>query len=89
MDISDKSWHLITATVGDTDLIFYHNGEKIDAKQIPFLVKFEDAPQFIGLHQWEWNGPRSASRFNGAIDDVRIYKRALAPEEVRKIYRAE
>jgi hypothetical protein len=35
------------------------------------------------------NGTVSKSFFNGKIDDVRIYKRALAPSEVEALYEFE
>ena len=41
---------------------------------------------FIAFH--EWGGPYagSSTRFSGAIDELRIYKRALSLQEIQQLY---
>ncbi len=39
----------------------------------------------IGKHLWD-NGSQSSTRFNGEVDDVRIYNRALSEAEIGALY---
>ncbi|MDP2647072.1 MAG: Ig-like domain-containing protein [Desulfobacterales bacterium] len=39
----------------------------------------------IGKHWWN-NGAEGSTRFNGVIDDIRIYNRALSEAEIQELY---
>lgn len=63
-------------------VIFYINGKFIDsAKQSINIIGNEAA---IARHWWNTYG--TSTRFTGLIDEVKIYNRALSPEEVKLEY---
>jgi Concanavalin A-like lectin/glucanases superfamily len=42
-----------------------------------------DAASNLSIGNFDTSGPRT---FNGLIDDVRIYNRALSPDEIKRLY---
>jgi len=73
-------WYHYTATYDGTELIFYVNGEnvaKLPSAKVPdetsTSLKIAHS-QLFGNH-WD---------FPGAVDEVRIYNRALSDAEVKK-----
>jgi hypothetical protein len=84
--LCDDTWHHVAAT-GDRDgyLIFYIDG--VQAGQIDISGKGNidsTANLYIG---WE-ERHSTVTYFNGIIDDVRIYNRALSEEEIKQLYQA-
>jgi len=80
-DLSDDTWHHVAAT-GDRDgyLIFYIDGVQAGQNDISGKGNIDSAANlYIG-----WEKRHSAvTHFNGIIDEVAIYNRALSAEEVQ------
>jgi len=80
--ISTNEWHLITGTFdGNSTLKLYVDGE---------LVVVTDTggkkpnPPFMNIEVGQIG--YTVSYFKGIIDEVRIYNRALSPEEIKALY---
>ncbi|MDF1850776.1 MAG: hypothetical protein P1U85_08085 [Verrucomicrobiales bacterium] len=78
------SWQHIAVTCDGKEWVFYYGGKEISRQKIPedqpgFLEY--DHPFFIG-----GDGVHDDRQYRGGLDDVRIYKRALSPEEVATIH---
>jgi len=88
-DITDGEWHHIVA-VGyeennDTHAEIYFDGSIVDSSERvddPRKVQSWDG-YYLGYDAIE------NTYFNGSIDDVRIYNRALSDTEIKKIYEGE
>ncbi|MEI6438478.1 MAG: LamG domain-containing protein, partial [Candidatus Omnitrophota bacterium] len=75
-----NKWTYIAVTVDGTSLLFYADGILVDSKTIVSLTT--NAGSFaIGRP-----GDSAAQYFNGKIDDVRVYNRAISAAEDRAIY---
>ena len=75
--LGDGQWHHLAVSYDGAKLVLYVDGKSIGQK--PFrgsLGSGGDSPAFVGSYQ----GNRE--RFQGAIDDLRIYDRGLAQAEV-------
>ena len=76
-------WHHVAATYDGSDMVLYVDG-RLAGKNTIGEVKFiavEGEPLVIG------NRPPNMDRgFNGIVDDVRMYNRALSAQEIRKLY---
>jgi len=83
IDISDKQWHLVTVTLDSDYMRIYMDGLIVDSTSIPSVPGFTNAYQYIALRRF--NNDRS-SRFEGEIDDLYIFNRALSDAEVLQLY---
>jgi hypothetical protein len=86
--IQDNSWHhLAVVYKAGIEVIFYLDGNEIGRTSLPFFFEPES---FMGTH-WNIGHLTYADRltpvysFNGSLDDVRIYRRALTSAEVNFI----
>lgn len=75
-------WHHAAMTYDGRDLKVYLDGREVGSRAIDKKRVPGTAPLFIGCRQDE------RSHFPGAIDEVRIYERALSEQEVRARYEA-
>ena len=77
-----NGWHNATSTFSLTEQKqkIYVDGVKIieEARTVPLTLSTR--PLKIG------GGPNSTGYFNGSIDEVRIYNRALSEDEIRQLY---
>ncbi|RNL77625.1 DUF1565 domain-containing protein [Nocardioides marmorisolisilvae] len=79
--VNDGTWHLVTWRYekNGTFKIYIDGAEEASA-----------AVGTINWDNWYWilgaEGSTKASGFNGSIDDVRLYKRALSPSEIQSLY---
>jgi len=81
-DVSDLwgQWIQVVGTYDGSELKLYINGKLEDTKSLPNIQE-TDQPIYIGA------GPGgSLFPFNGSIDEVAIFKRALTDTEVRQHY---
>jgi hypothetical protein len=76
--IKTGSWYYLTYTYDGTTAKFYINGQLKDSvnKSVPFTPNTNDL--FIGKHE----NPPFPYYFNGVIDEIRIYNKALKPGAV-------
>ena len=68
-------WQMLTFTFDKGTGRFYKNGALITTKAVmPAPIRWR------GFHMTHW--------FNGGLDDVRLYDRALSDAEVAKLYKS-
>ncbi len=77
-DLGDGRWHLVAATYDGASIRFFADGRQVgSAPASGPLDTAGSSPAYIG------SSSASAEFFPGGIDDVRIYNRALSPEQIR------
>ncbi len=77
--VSLNQWHHVVVTADGTKVILYLDGVGTEFSQTQAIVSFDDDLLIGSIYT-------GGSRFNGTIDDVRIYNRALSPAEITKLY---
>jgi len=77
----EGKWYHVVAVLDETTVSIYVNKEKDSSLPTPSLT-LSESPLFIGAFT---NG---ANGFNGIIDEVKIFNRALTPEEILEEYYA-
>lgn len=76
------SWHRVTGVYDGTALRLYVDGQQLGQRAYSGNVDWTEWPVNIGRNS-EKHGDGWAGRTgNGSVDDVRIYDRALTPEEL-------
>ena len=83
----DGNWHLAAGTYDGATVRFYLDGAEIasgTASQQHIRYDLPDNSKFyIGAYRGQCE-----LRFNGDVDEVRIFNRALSAAEVQSIFRA-
>jgi hypothetical protein len=79
---TDNAWHHVVYTKDGINHTIYVDGAP-DLSFTTYADISQISPLFIGLR---WNRSNSPSWFNGTIDEVRIYNRALTADEVHQLY---
>jgi hypothetical protein len=76
-------WRHAAAIYDGSDMLLYVDGEVVGKKTIGDVKLFavEGNPLAIGCRP-----PNMDRTFNGVVDDVRMYDKALSAEDVRKLY---
>ncbi|MHC4178857.1 MAG: family 78 glycoside hydrolase catalytic domain, partial [Planctomycetota bacterium] len=73
-------WHLVAATYDGTSIRFFADGRQVGSAPVSGpLDTAGSSPAYIG------SSSASTEFFPGGIDDVRIYDRALSPEQIREL----
>jgi hypothetical protein len=91
-EIEAKKWYCITYVSNklQNKSYFYLNGKLIDTKDSPASPHSWRTFVSIGAghygYIWDGDGLPDGDRFQGIIDEVRIYNRALSDEEVKALY---
>jgi len=81
VQFSAGAWHHVTLTKNGTTFTLYTEGApKASAVNATAMPTGDNTR--IGLLEQESQG----QGFNGLIDDVRIYNRALSPDEIKRLY---
>jgi hypothetical protein len=76
-------WHHLAGTYNGSQLKLYIDGELKDTTDYVGSIAIETANVNLGRSSESGGSPPFASRlYNGALDDVRIYSRALSQEQV-------
>ena len=78
---SDSEWHHISVVFSETGVVGYADGSVIGSSANTQNFITSTAPFLIGVNHAENN-----KFFDGLIDEVRIYNRALSPAEVKQLY---
>ncbi|MEK6757812.1 MAG: LamG domain-containing protein, partial [Nanoarchaeota archaeon] len=83
VNIEDNSWHFVASTYDGSTLKIYDNGEEHTTlgDQIGFLTSYP-ASLWIGTSHYR---PDQRS-FNGTIDEIMIFNKALNEDEIKAIY---
>ncbi len=75
------NWYMVSVTYDADSLRYYVNGDMIQTIGFEVKMTVDSRPLEIGR-----DVPGITEHFNGRIDDVRIYNRALSPEEIALLY---
>lgn len=81
---SDSVWTHVFCTYDQNNLSIYVNGVLENSSYIPGTIDYGLADN--DLHIGDWGRSGFERRFNGTIDEVLIYDRALSPDQVKAIY---
>lgn len=80
--ITLNSWnHIVAAVDGSGAAVIYVNGLSVATGSLQALNTTATNPLLIGGDSWN-----SGNYFNGSIDEVRVYNRAISADEVRYLY---
>jgi gliding motility-associated-like protein len=74
-------WHLVTGTYDGATSCIYYDGNKVYESQCSGSYNFLDKSIYIGRQSYD-----DTCYWNGKIDEVRIYNRALSAEEIMALY---
>ncbi|HLZ54003.1 MAG TPA: LamG-like jellyroll fold domain-containing protein, partial [Verrucomicrobiae bacterium] len=77
------AWYHLVGTYDGTTLRLYVNGELEGSAYAGFPLDYGTRPVFFGRTGEFW-----VANFGGSIDEVSIYSRALAADEVQSLYHA-
>ncbi|MEN6337925.1 MAG: LamG domain-containing protein, partial [Phycisphaerales bacterium] len=83
-DVNDGDWRHIAGVYDGAELSLYQDGLRVDAKSLHGDINRNWSRVLIGE-----NGQTSNRFWNGLIDDVRLYNRALTAEEIGVLAEAE
>jgi len=85
--IHDKCWHhaVITRNSRSNELRLYLDGNFIHSSKYHGTIDNSMNPIYIGLSPYLGG----SYPFKGKIDDIRIYNRAISPDEVQALYQEE
>lgn len=84
--IATNSWSHVAVTLSDEVVHFYIDGVRDSTRQYPFIRPVTNGPMTIGATVVDGS---TAHPFNGGIDELQLFHRALTVDEVSKIYRAD
>ncbi|MEJ5286738.1 MAG: hypothetical protein CH6_0211 [Candidatus Kapaibacterium sp.] len=77
----ERNWVCYALVYKNENLSVYINGLKIDEQHIK--VNYKTELSALARHWWYYDGEeRTSARFTGAIDEVKIFLRALSDEEI-------
>ena len=81
--VLDGLWHHCAATFDGHTMRVYLDGQPVGALERTGAVTIgAGQPAFVG------SMAGSSEHFQGALDDLRIYRQALTPDEIAQLYRA-
>ncbi|MFN5095032.1 MAG: LamG-like jellyroll fold domain-containing protein, partial [Ignavibacteria bacterium] len=76
---TDSVWQFITLTYDGNDAVFYVNGAKISSV-------YNEGPLVVGTQMFIGNSGCGSEFFNGKLDDVGLWNRALTQNEISALY---
>ncbi|MHC4477282.1 MAG: LamG domain-containing protein, partial [Planctomycetota bacterium] len=79
-------WYHVAASYDGSDMLLYVDGKPAGKNTIDLVkvIAIEGEPLVIGSRP-----PNMDRGFDGAVDDVRMYNKALSPEDVRTLYESK
>jgi hypothetical protein len=86
-DLTDGNWHHVVAVRDNSSgqNILYVDGSEEDAKTVTYTTGFESGTAALNIG---WLNLSGHYRFNGTLDEVALYDRALTAEEILQHYTA-
>jgi hypothetical protein len=81
-NVNDEQWHHVAGVCDGTNMYLYVDGTLDVSQPAIGLISQNSSPIYIG----NTYGAPAAYFFNGLIDEVSIYNRALSAEEIQTIY---
>ena len=82
-----NEWHYYAMTVNSSDFIFYIDGVEVNGTSNNQAGDYVTSIDYVHIGRDRWKG-KNKGFFNGTIDDVRIYDRALSAEEIERLYQS-
>ncbi|HCO92879.1 MAG TPA: hypothetical protein DIU00_02830, partial [Phycisphaerales bacterium] len=83
--VNDNQWHMITLVQSGTKILLYTDG--IEVASITTSIDVTNETRWsIGQ---EWDGSSPSDFYLGMVDDVRMYNKALTPDEVAELMRGD
>ncbi len=82
-----NSWYHVAYVKDGTAVRFYINGTQVTSTTMSLIVNYDASNLFIGADDND-NNEIGDGTFNGIIDEVRIYNRALQSAEIANSYNA-
>jgi hypothetical protein len=83
--VNDNQWHMLTFVRNGGTAYIYLDGTQIRTYASTFSLST--------VTRWsigqEWDGSTPSDFYNGLVDDVRIYNKALTPDEVKELMRGD
>ena len=88
LSYNDGSWHLATATLSSTaGIVLYVDGSQVASDAATTVAELTTGYWRIGYDNVAgWTSQPTSNFFNGSLDDVLIYTRALSASEVNVLY---
>ena len=80
--LDDNHWHQIVMVRSKTNLLLYLDGKLDNNRSITHGAILNKSPIFIGTNHID----HTQQLLKGTIDELRIFKRALTPENVKFFY---
>ncbi len=87
-DAFNDVWHHLAGVYDGSVLALYIDGELKDSLTYSGVIN-KDTNYYVNLGQNSQGDSNNRWWYNGAMDDVRIYSRALSQEDIRKMLRPE
>lgn len=86
--LNDGRWHHVLATWSANQISLYQDGELQGSQPTPGDISYPHRASFRIGHTCSAGGARELSQyyFNGQIDEVTVFNRALSEDEVKLIY---
>ncbi|MCK5229514.1 MAG: hypothetical protein KAR13_04570 [Desulfobulbaceae bacterium] len=78
------TWHFVTATSNNSFAKIFIDGSLVFEKSYSTSIVYDQEPLIIGGGGTQYSMPRYI--FNGVLDDIRIYNRALSDSEISELY---
>ena len=78
--VLDSSWHQIAVVRSGNNYSFYDNAVLVNYTTLPMGLNSSNTDRYIG----SWTN--ASGNFNGTIDEVMIYGRALSSQEISLLY---
>jgi hypothetical protein len=83
--VEDGRWAMVSATYSDPQVRVYVDGELVQEYDAPPIIQEDDLPICIACTQG--NSLPPFQYFKGAIDEIRVYNRALSALEIGELYK--
>ncbi|MBM4025836.1 MAG: hypothetical protein FJ280_10590 [Planctomycetes bacterium] len=83
-DVNDGNWHHIAGVYDGARLALYQDGDCVDSRSLRGFINRNWSRVLIGE-----NGQAPNRFWNGLVDDVRLYRRALPPDEIAVLAEAQ
>jgi hypothetical protein len=87
VDVCNGTWNHVVATYDGVTLKLYSNGilESTYASTVGIVY---NATNYVNIGRY-WNGTTDVDYFNGSLDDIKLFDRALAASEIEAMYVAD
>jgi hypothetical protein len=83
-----RSFTHVAAVWNGSQLLLYVNGELVGTATYVGSIVANNAPLVIGGYDPAFTGPGASDAMVGLIDEVEIFNRALAPNDIRLLFNA-